>query len=945
MKRWLVLGLLTAAAFAQQSNSDMIPASPGLNIGRSNQPWNGFFNNLTITGTCTLNGLPCGLNLGANNTYTGINNFTLITNFTNAGVFTDTQMNQYVKANIGGINFLTEFQVLEGTHGVTDGFSGGVNCLPGATVLQCNGVAGYVVNSTSASIGGGMGGYFQDRATVANSHNWGSNSVVADTTGCCGAGGVTLNGAEFTVATRNAQSTYATVFGGVAVFNPSFALNNTAIGFDVENQSNGTFPINSAFRSNHGVAVTAFTAGALCFITGSVTCNSQPISLVYSNGGVPSNVSMQADSTGNINFFPTAGKALQVPIANPGSLGPTLNNYQFVDGNTNTGLQALLETAEAYPANTGLRSVLVSMPPAILLADPIPPNMNPSIRVQGGATHDTLCDDSGNHTNCPVLDHTLVLGSNADIWGVLGPVSKGGDYSGGSAMVTGANWLPPVGIPTGGVVVTCNGGGALTVPFISARMIVNYGLHAGKSPGVGYGAYKKVTGCTGVASIDVTAPTGSAVGSLAPVSYELGGGNTLNGRYFLQIPSSGMTCTAPSVDPNEGCALGAVAHITAAQSLTCTAAAFPSAVCTQPFEWDPNTGNPVDLSNVAIIFGAPRSGGGWATQTFNHQVGDLTFSCPTTGHGSNNPNVFIWNISGEEQTGTRAQTTFYGDCGGYPNIAGAYIYNGAWAPNSNWSHISCSDGPSGGAAPFYCLLVDSGLSTPPIGGAGGSSRLISDVTFNTRAGGTASMGLVLSGDRGQTTVQAYHGEQQNGNDNIFVTDGARGVFDGIEGFTTGNMIHLSSTAGPSSGHGLCPQGTNSTSQPKCSSTAVAVQDDTDSSGIQPLTGYIGLWASALSNSYVGNMTATGTCKGCGVVYNHSGTLQALSHTVSDTCTLGTNCGVTLTGSAVFTSSSSYRCAASDATAANAVRVNQTSGSAVTFTGTGTDVVSYLCIGD
>jgi hypothetical protein len=55
--------------------------------------------------------------------------------------------------------------------------------------------------------------------------------------------------------------------------------------------------------------------------------------------------------------------------------------------------------------------------------------------------------------------------------------------------------------------------------------------------------------------------------------------------------------------------------------------------------------------------------------------------------------------------------------------------------------------------------------------------------------------------------------------------------------------------------------------------------------------------------------------------------------------------VTLTGSAAFTSSSSYRCTANDATAANAVRVNQASGTSVTFTGTGTDVINFVCVGN
>lgn len=81
------------------------------------------------------------------------------------------------------------------------------------------------------------------------------------------------------------------------------------------------------------------------------------------------------------------------------------------------------------------------------------------------------------------------------------------------------------------------------------------------------------------------------------------------------------------------------------------------------------------------------------------------------------------------------------------------------------------------------------------------------------------------------------------------------------------------------------------------------------------------------------------------VYNPGGTLQTAStlHAVFGTCTLGTNCTVTLTGSAAFTSATSYGCGASDFTGANAVKIVQAAGS-LTITGTGTDVIQYNCVG-
>jgi hypothetical protein len=80
-------------------------------------------------------------------------------------------------------------------------------------------------------------------------------------------------------------------------------------------------------------------------------------------------------------------------------------------------------------------------------------------------------------------------------------------------------------------------------------------------------------------------------------------------------------------------------------------------------------------------------------------------------------------------------------------------------------------------------------------------------------------------------------------------------------------------------------------------------------------------------------------------YSSGGTQQTAVHLVFGKCTLGTDCSITLSGSAVFTGTDTYECTATDQTAAAAVRVNQSSGSAVAFTGTGTDVIRYQCIGN
>lgn len=69
-------------------------------------------------------------------------------------------------------------------------------------------------------------------------------------------------------------------------------------------------------------------------------------------------------------------------------------------------------------------------------------------------------------------------------------------------------------------------------------------------------------------------------------------------------------------------------------------------------------------------------------------------------------------------------------------------------------------------------------------------------------------------------------------------------------------------------------------------------------------------------------------------------LQSAASNLAGVCTLGTNCGITF-GTA-YTSAPS--CVGTDTTAANAVRAN-TSNTGVTFTGTGTDVINWICIGN
>jgi len=87
------------------------------------------------------------------------------------------------------------------------------------------------------------------------------------------------------------------------------------------------------------------------------------------------------------------------------------------------------------------------------------------------------------------------------------------------------------------------------------------------------------------------------------------------------------------------------------------------------------------------------------------------------------------------------------------------------------------------------------------------------------------------------------------------------------------------------------------------------------------------------------------------VYSNTGTLQTNAHIVRGSVTATNNLTtVTFTGSAVFTSNTSYTCTTTPATADNSrlIGITYTSGAAVAFTWTGNTAAitfNYICVGN
>jgi hypothetical protein len=99
---------------------------------------------------------------------------------------------------------------------------------------------------------------------------------------------------------------------------------------------------------------------------------------------------------------------------------------------------------------------------------------------------------------------------------------------------------------------------------------------------------------------------------------------------------------------------------------------------------------------------------------------------------------------------------------------------------------------------------------------------------------------------------------------------------------------------------------------------------------------------------INSATGNATFSNLPPVYNAAGAAQTGSklHIIEDQVTLASGSAtVTLTGAAAFSSAASYKCGASDQTSTAAAQITYTSGSQFAVSGTGADVVSFVCVGN
>jgi hypothetical protein len=162
------LGLNYQVQIAQSASNTPAVNYPITCPGSGNNPT---FPSLTVNGNATISGT-----LGVTGAVTA----------TSPGVFTNTQMNEYVQSLINGCSPLTEFQAEQGgTQFSTDALTGCLAIPVGAPVFNANAVAGYVNNSSTTTFG--IGGYFSGR-TLVNNAKVNTLNAVWDDTGRIGVG-------------------------------------------------------------------------------------------------------------------------------------------------------------------------------------------------------------------------------------------------------------------------------------------------------------------------------------------------------------------------------------------------------------------------------------------------------------------------------------------------------------------------------------------------------------------------------------------------------------------------------------------------------------------------------------------------------------------------------------------------------------------------------------
>jgi hypothetical protein len=239
----------------------------------------------------------------------------------------------------------------------------------------------------------------------------------------------------------------------------------------------------------------------------------------------------------------------------------------------------------------------------------------------------------------------------------------------------------------------------------------------------------------------------------------------------------------------------------------------------------------------------------------------------------------------------------------YTPVIGACLQADGVHPNATCSTLAGND----------LIAVAKGYSTPMDRGASATFTNLNPCTANASGGGMFAVGGLGVGAGNACPVGMQRGDIAA----VQFYNSGRYLF-GLDGTSTGQGV-------------LARLGSNFTFGIGGISSVTALGFvSTTTTGSAPFT--------VSSTTPVANLNASP------VTYEISGTQDVNPHVVRGFCTLGTNCAITLVGSAIFSATANYNCYAQDETSAAATKIVRSSASVFTITGTGTDNISYQCIG-
>jgi len=258
--------------------------------------------------------------------------------FANTGVFTNTQMNEYVQSLVNSAVPLTEYRRIFASGFATDGLTSAIAVPVGATVATASAVAGYA-NTSGGSATATNGGYFQSTCITANSQCYGGQFWGLDVGGIAGN---LMGGIKVFLQPQNTPASYGAPLSGV-----TSSLNSISSGtFTSSNAFNavvgGSGIWDYGFNSGVGQAVHFGYAGPTC---SSGSCSSQTMIFQSMSGGILGNrIAFSTDTASNLvigfatNFTTSASNITAlVPVMVPAG-SPALASIVSSGATTNTGL-------------------------------------------------------------------------------------------------------------------------------------------------------------------------------------------------------------------------------------------------------------------------------------------------------------------------------------------------------------------------------------------------------------------------------------------------------------------------------------------------------------------------------------------------------------------------------------------------------------------------------